>query len=64
MENLKKALRSYFNKGTVNNKGYLKCFLDNVYEQKMEPEHEKMFNHGTVPSCHLCLSNSLGSCLD
>lgn len=47
MENLIKALRSYFNKGTVNNKGYLKCFLDNVYEQKMEPEHEKMFNHGS-----------------
>lgn len=47
MENLKKALRSYFNKGTVNNKGYLKCFLDNVYEQKMEPEHQKMFIHGS-----------------
>ena len=47
MENLKKALRSYFNKGTVNNKGYLKCFLDNVYKQEMKPEHEKMFNHGS-----------------
>jgi hypothetical protein len=47
MENLKKALRSYFNKGTVNNKGYLKCFLDNVYKQEMKPEHQQMFKHGS-----------------
>lgn len=52
MENLKKALRSYFNKGTVNNKGYLKCFLDNVYKQEMKPEHQQMFEHGYGSELH------------
>lgn len=52
MENLQKALRSYFKKGTVNNRGYFKCFLENVYNHQMHDDHRKMFEHGSGSELH------------
>ena len=56
MEDLKKALQSPFKKGiilgTLNSKGYFKCFRENVYDNQMDEEHQKMFNHGSGGELH------------
>ena len=52
MADLKTALRSAFEKGTVNPNGYLYSFLDNVYGNKMSVEHQQMFDHGSGGELH------------
>ena len=56
MSNLKTALRSAFEDGTtygtVNSNGYLYSFLDNVYDNKMSIEHQRMFDHGSGGELH------------
>ncbi len=47
MANLKLALRSAFEQGKVDGKGYLPSFLDNVYGHNMTALHQAMFNHGS-----------------
>jgi hypothetical protein len=47
MENLKVALGKGITEGTVNSKGYICSFLDNVYGNNMKDEHQKMFKHGS-----------------
>lgn len=47
MENLKVALRNGISTGSVDANGYLCNFLDNVYGNKMNELHRKMFEHGS-----------------
>lgn len=47
MENLKVALRYGISTRSVDANGYLCDFLDNVYGNKMNEEHRKMFEHGS-----------------
>lgn len=47
MENIKSALCSPLSKGSANSKGYFANYLGNVYGNKMNEEHRKMFERGS-----------------